>query len=358
MNIAALRTVSILVFFVCLGCGQFLTGQVKGKHASLHHDATDATSEVALRHAEPTGCASCDAGVGSSCVRCCSPLTMHVDYLNWQATRSGLGVAILDPQGVGVPSAGDPIQSLDLGNGGGVRAGIGMRTRTGWDLGFTYTHLSTNGRLDFAPGSNQVLALLSSPASGLTNADSVVATGGVNLNVYDLEAGHWLHFCDSVSSRVSLGLRYANIDQDLRAVYDGGAFSNGIVDAPTQFEGFGGRVAGSVHWNMYRNLSLFGSLGISLLAGELQSHRYEENFGTAVIDVSQTFEQVSPVMELAVGADWKNGPWNVAAGYELSSWLNAATSTDFVDNFHGGSIDNGATDIGFDGFFFRLVYNR
>jgi hypothetical protein len=64
------------------------------------------------------------------------------------------------------------------------------------------------------------------------------------------------------------------------------------------------------------------------------------------------------VVELSVGAAWNRGPWTLSAGYELSNWFNVATTTDFVDNFNGGSLDDGPTDLGFDGFFVRLSYVR
>jgi len=293
-----------------------------------------------------------------SCAGCCPGWYIQADYLNWQPRRSGLGVAILDPVGFGVPSAGNPVLALDFDRDSGLRVALGRRTVTGWDLGFRYTYFSTDDHLALAPGGGQVLALLSSPASGLTNADSVAATAGVELNVYDLEAGHWLRVSDSVSGRISLGLRYAQIDQDLQARYDGGFFSNGLVDAPTGFEGFGGRLAGAVYWDLAWGFSIFGDLGVSLLAGELQSDRREENFGTTVVDVKNEVEQIIPVVDMSLGVAWNRGPWTISGGYELSNWFNVSTTTDFADNFNGGSLDDGLSDLGFDGFFLRLAYVR
>lgn len=321
-----------------------------------------APSDAYSEQAEKTGWSETpfldDAAAARSC-GCCGPgWYVQADYLNWEPHRTGLGVAILDPAGLGVPSSGGAVQALALGRDSGLRVALGRRTVTGWDVGFRYTHFSTDNHLTFAPGGGQVLALLSSPASGLTNADSVDATAGLELNVYDLEAGRWLRFGDSVSSRVSLGLRYAQIDQHLQARYDGGFFSNGVVDAPTAFEGFGGRLAGAVYWDLAGGFSVFGDLGLSLLAGELRSDRYEENFGTTVVDATNELEQVIPVVELSVGGAWSRGPWTLAAGYELSNWFNVATTTNFVDNFNGGSLDAGTSDLGFDGFFLRLAYVR
>ena len=64
-----------------------------------------------------------------------------------------------------------------------------------------------------------------------------------------MEAGRWLRSCDAISLRLSLGLRYVKIEQDHSAQYDRGFFLDGLVDAPTEFEEFGDRTAGAVHWD-------------------------------------------------------------------------------------------------------------
>ena len=121
-----------------------------------------------------------------------------VDYLYWQTDRQDLGFAILDPAGSGVPSGGSSVQSLDLGSDSGVRTAIGRQFAEGWILGFTYTHMSASDSRSFAPGGSQVLAVQSSPATGLTNADSVVAATEFDYDVFDLTAGRWFAATDSL----------------------------------------------------------------------------------------------------------------------------------------------------------------
>lgn len=345
----------VLAFFV--GYFFLLGTEVRAERVWAHGDSEAAWERTEYSAGSETPVLA-DQAAAEACGCCCPGWYVQADYLNWKPRRTGLGVAILDPVGVGIPAAGNPVQALDLGRDNGVRVAVGRRTVTGWDVGFRYTYFSSDDNLHFAPGDGQVLALLSSPSSGLTNADSVAATAGVELNVYDLEAGHWLRVSDSVSGRVSVGLRYAQVDQELRALYDGGSFGSGLVDAPARFEGFGGRLAGAVYWDLAWGFSVFGDLGVSLLAGELQSNRYEENFGTAVVDVKNEVEQIIPVVDMSLGVAWNRGPWTLSGGYELSNWFNVSTTTDFVDNFNGGSLDDGLSDLGFDGFFLRLAYVR
>lgn len=289
---------------------------------------------------------------------CCPGWFADIDYLNWKPRQAGLGIAVLDPVGAGVPSGGQPIQSLDFGRNSGLRVGIGRRTIADWDVGLKYTYFESDDSLAFAPGNGQVLAMLSSPATGLTNADSVSAAANLRLNIVDLEVGRWFRLAECATARASVGLRYASLDEELRVRYDGAAFTDAVVEAPADFRGFGGRIGGEIHWNLTTRFSIFGQLGVALLAGEIQSSRREENAGTVVIDVTDEVDQVVPVVDMSVGAEWQRGPVGLSAGYELSNWFNVAGRTDFADSFNGGSIDDGGTDLGFDGFFVRLAYTH
>ena len=178
------------------------------------------------------------------CVCCCPVWNLSVDYLNWKPHRNDLGFAILDPSGTGVPSAGQPVLALDYDRDSGVRVALGRRFQSGWTLSFQYTAFAAQDGQNFAPGGGQVLALMSSPATGLTNADSASARVDLDMDLFDLEAGRWVQPCESMLVRVFAGVRFAQIDQDLDVLYDGGAFTNGCVNAPVDFFGFGGRVGG------------------------------------------------------------------------------------------------------------------
>ena len=290
---------------------------------------------------------------------CSSPVwNLSIDYLNWKPHRSDLGFAILDPSGTGVPSAGQPVLALDYDRDSGVRLALGRRLASDWTLSFQYTSFAAADRQNFAPGGGQVLALMSSPATGLTNADSAVGSVALDMDLFDLEAGRWVQPCESMLVRMFAGVRFAQIDQDLEVQYDGGAFTNGSVSAPVDFFGFGGRVGGETHWLVTDRFRLFGSLGVSLLSGEYEARRLEQNAGTVVIDATHNFDQIVPVLEMSIGGALRRGPWTFAGGYELSNWFNLVAPIDFADSFNGGSLDDGNRDLGFSGFFVRAIYER
>ena len=154
----------------------------------------------------------CEAG----CENYCPGWFASVDYLNWQVERDDLGFAIIDPAGLGVPSAGQPVRSLGLGPDSGFRTALGRRGPDGWEFGVRYTHFRTDESVRLAPGGGQILAVQSSPATGLTNADSVTATSNFRYDVFDVEAGHWFDPSDTLSVLVTGGLRFATIDHRLR----------------------------------------------------------------------------------------------------------------------------------------------
>ena len=299
-----------------------------------------------------------DEGGPADCTHCCPGWTVSVDYLYWRAHRNDMGFAILDPGGLGVPSGGQPVMALDYDWDSGVRVELARQTTSGWELSFRYTHFGAQDRAAFAPGGGQVLAVSSSPATGLTNADSADAAAKLEMNLFDLEARHWLQPCDSILVGLSGGVRFGQINQDLLVHYDGGAFTNGLVQAPVDLVGVGGRVGGETHWLISDHFSLFGQAAVSLLAGNFEASRREVNAGAVVIDASNDIDRVVPIIELSMGGAIHRGPWTVTAGYELSNWFGQVAAVDFCDSFNGGSLDDGGRDLGFSGLFVRASFER
>jgi hypothetical protein len=287
---------------------------------------------------------------GASC-DCCSPgWFVTSDYLNLRVERNDLAFAIQDPVGAGVPSAGPPIMSLDLGSQNAFRVGGGYRDPSGWQVGVIYTLLRSDTTETFAPGGGQVLAVQSSPSTGLTNADSVTATSDFAYDVFDLEAGHWFQSNDSISLLVLAGLRFASIDHRLRTAYNGGAFVNGLVDVPTNINAFGGRLGGAAHWNVSDRFSLIASSSISILKADIDTSRREVNGGATVINATRATDQLMPGLDLSVGLRYYFERWSIAASYEWANWFNAVSPLEFSDSFNGGTLNPVGRDLGLHGF--------
>lgn len=290
-------------------------------------------------------------GGGCQCNQCCPGWFVTADYLNWRVERNDLAFAIFDPAGAGVPAAGSPVMSLELGGQSGFRIAGGRRTASGWEIGGAYTFLRADDSQTFAPGAAGVLAVQSSPSTGLTNANTVTATSDFDYDVVDLEAGHWFHASDSVSLQVLGGLRYASIDHAFQVNYNGGAFVNGMIDVPTEIQAFGGRLGGQAHWNVSDRFSLFAKSSVSLLKAEVESSRREVNGGATLINASRPADQMMPGVDLSVGFRWFSGSWSIAAGYEWVNWFNAVNPLEFSDSFNGGTLTPIGRDLGLHGIY-------
>jgi len=61
-----------------------------------------------------------------------------------------------------------------------------------------------------------------------------------------------------------------------------------------------------------------------------------------ILDFADSYDQSIPEIETAAGVAWTHGIWQVAGGYEMSSWFNVA------------EVDRASYDLVLDGFFARL----
>lgn len=298
----------------------------------------------------------CEAACGCECNCRRVGWFATADYLSWQVERNDLGYAILDPGATGVPNGGQPIRSLDLGLDSGFRVSLGHRTTQGWEVGFRYSNISSDDRQTFSPGGSQVLAVQSSPATGLTNANSVRASSEFEYDVFDLQAGHWFDASDSLSLMVLGGVRFTSIEHHLQVRYDGGAFINGLVDVPTDVDAFGLRMGGEGHWNVTPGFNLFGRTALSINTTDITASRRETNAGVTVINAAQESHPLVPALELALGVRYFTGDWSLAVGYELENWFNLVSPLEFSDNFNGGSLGSSQRDLGLHGLFVSAAY--
>jgi hypothetical protein len=297
-----------------------------------------------------------DESFGCECNTCCASWFATADYLIWQIERNDLAFAIRDPAGLGVPAGGQPVQSLDLGSNNGLRFALGRRTDDNWEVAVKYTFMRADDNRIFAPGAGQVLAVQSSPATGLTNANSANASSNFRYNVFDLQMSHWFNASDTLSLNVFSGVRFSSIDHHLRVRYDGGAFINGLVDVPTDVDAFGIRLGSELHANLASGLAVFGRAGLSANATEITATRREVNAGAVVIDAGRSTHPVIPALEVALGLRFYSGNWSVAAGYEFENWFNLVSPLEFADNFNGGTLGSSQQDLGLHGAFFSAAY--
>ena len=295
-----------------------------------------------------------DPGCSPACV---SPgWTLNVDYLNWTLRRRDLDFAISTDDSALAVGAG-VVHELEFDRDSGVRAGLAYMTKAGWEIAFTYTYFHTSASAAaLAPGGGNLWATRSHPDRN-EQAATAMAMASFDYDVLDLEIGHPLPMNRFTALKMFGGLRWANIDQDLRCEYDGIDFANGVVTHPVSMDAFGVRLGLEGSWQLPRGFSLFGRGAGSVMYGNFRSRLLETNLSGAdlIVDVSNDYEQAVPVLEAAVGASWRNSWLEIAAGYEFTNWFNLGDRSSFVDNEHEGLYAPEATDVLLDGFFIRCA---
>ena len=80
-------------------------------------------------------------------------------------------------------------------------------------------------------------------------------------------------------------------------------------------------------------------------ASTSSSRRSTTTQGTILNFADESYQAV-PVVDAAAGAAWTYGAWQVAGGYEMTTWFNLA------------EIERASYDLILDGFFLRLAYAR
>jgi hypothetical protein len=102
---------------------------------------------------------------------------------------------------------------------------------------------------------------------------------------------------------------------------------------------------------------MFGSAATSMILADFDTILSQTSFSFATpapnVLVLESFRRVIPVAEVAVGVNWRRGPWFAAAGWELSHWGNYVDSLDFPLADQPGRSIRKLRDLSFDGWFVR-----
>ncbi len=278
----------------------------------------------------------------------CPPagLIASVDWINWKPRRRGMDFAsFLNPVWL------TPVvtESLSFDRDDGVRIGLGYRFASRWDLSWNYTYLHTDDARGVTSTDYPGTELLATRSFIDTTFSTVWADARLDYDVNDLEAGRWLSLTDTAAMRIFAGFRWAIIDQEFNLAHSyRDAFNQSVtgrIENPTRLDGYGIRVGAEGRWKSCAGLSLFARGAGSVLVGRFNTMQREvdQSEGT-IINFSETYTQAVPVIEVAAGAAWQRGNWEIAGGYELATWFNMA------------EVGRTSYDLILDGFFARASY--
>jgi len=227
----------------------------------------------------------------------------------------------------------------------------------------------TNSNSSLADGREEKLKI-TLPASGqrdfafsLTRSNDINATSDdkysfpfgtstnakTNYDIIDFEAGH-NSTLGNTATRISAGLRYIDLDQDIKANFSyaskyGGAVYRGKHD----LKALGVRVAGEFDMPLSKGLSVSGALGGSLLYGKRDSD-YTPKYASAVSkDDNDTIYGVDS--EVALNYDLSPG---TPEGTTLSLGYTWAKTYNLIQTNTDENYGDGVSDVTQDGWFVRL----
>ncbi|GIW78629.1 MAG: hypothetical protein KatS3mg105_0436 [Gemmatales bacterium] len=325
------------------------TGQVneRGEEAIIHdeadfHAAGEEKAPIFEHHADPFE----DEGKETS-------FFWSVDYLFLKPRRRDLDFVIVDPINNGRPQG--TIESADWEARSGVRGGFGFRHANDWETGFYYTWLhSASSNTQIAPLGGVLYATQTHPGT-VEQVTTATAATSLTYNLFDLEFSKRYEPTSGMRFRPFGGLRFARIDQNFIAIYNGGDANFDTVSSLLEVQTAGFRAGAEGNWLLGWGFSLYARGAGSLLYGDFDSTFQELNNSnvTTLSSVGEKFQKIIPVMELAMGLAWKYRNLEISVGYEFINWFDLVDVPDFVDDVHQGKFIRRTSDLSLSGIAFR-----
>jgi hypothetical protein len=277
-----------------------------------------------------------------------------LNYLLLHPRRDYMDYAIVSPNSSGVPT-GD-ILSRDWTWRSGLREGLGYRLPGGkWGVGLYYTYLHDNASASIAaPAGGVLFATLTHPGT-VSQVETASADTSLNYNLFDLEVGRWWNAGDRLATRFFGGGRWAHIDQNMNALYNGIDANNDLVAQTQHFNGFGFLVGGEAFLNLCWGINLFARTDAALLSGQIHTTLLETNNAgaTTLTNVNDHLEKIVPVASMTMGAGWRYGNLYLLAGYQFVNWFGLVQAPDFVDDVHQGKLTTRSGDLSLEGLVLR-----
>lgn len=276
------------------------------------------------------------------------------EFLELRARRTAFDYAIPGDTSGLVP-IGD-IRSLNYELQPGFRGELGHRFENGWEAVFTYTYYHTSAEDSLtAPADQVVFPTLTKP--GLTNTSRFAsAFAGLTYNSYDLAMGKRWMVDDHLAVRLYGGIRFATIQQDFNAFYEGLDARSATVNANSKFQGVGPVFGGETVLAGWRGFHLYAKASGGLLTGESDNPFIESNSsGNAFYaSTANDIRKVVPVASVGIGAGWQYRTVSVRVGYEITNYFGVVDQPRFTDDVGLGKITTRQSDLSLEGLFVQL----
>jgi hypothetical protein len=277
-----------------------------------------------------------------------------VEYKLYRTRREGLNFALIS--GTTAPTPIGRTESLNFDTDSGIHVRAGYKFHDGWDAAFAYNYFRSSAEgAAAAPAGGILYPTLARPGfvdSALTGA----ATAGFLLNTYDAEFGRRFEVCETIAARVYAGFRFADVNNDFNATYDGRDAVNSAVTTSNSFRGFGPIVGAEGAIALPHRFQLYARANGGLLTGESIYTLTETNQNGQVVYASyeNRTRKVVPVGTVGFGVGWHAGRLSARAGYEISYWGSLLDTTRLSSDFSPGKTTTTSESLSLEGLFFRL----
>ena len=274
----------------------------------------------------------------------------HMRSLDYAATEDGTSLTV----GVGEN------HRVNYDRSAGLRTEVGYMTKVGWGVSVGYTHFSADGAnaVSRPPGIGQLFSTISHPG-GPEEADQASAFTSLDFRL--LEFAGRTTVLDERYRSVDLiaGVRWASIDQELIAEYDGRDFVSGQIVDNMEVDAVGLFVGGETHWRLAKGWSVFGRGALGVLYGRMQNTRLETNLNQFEQLVDFRDEYTEPVFnfDARIGVGKQIGVMSLRAGYDLNLWTDVGDGFRFTDDIEESTSSTASGDLLLEGAFLQAAIN-
>lgn len=273
------------------------------------------------------------------------------EFLLWRPRRGAFDY-VIPGDSTGLVPAG-PARSLNYELRTGVRAELGYRLESGWELSAGYTYFRSNAfDSTYAPPGGVLFPTLTRPGLidtvGFAGADA-----NLEYNTYDAMIGKRYAVDDHLAVRMTGGLRFASIRQGFNAYYDGLDARAATVSARSNFDGFGPIVGGEAVWAGWKGFHLYARATGGMLTGQARNPLVETNDAgrTTYANTAYDIRKVVPLAGAGVGAGWQYRTVSIRVGYEIINYFNLIDQPRFVDDLGPGKFVTRPGNLSLEGLF-------
>ena len=289
------------------------------------------------------------AGDGECCCGEDGEVHFHVSLESWWVTPRNLSMPVAqDDSDGGNPLEGDLIEH-DFGSDASFKFTVGVDLRDcNGRLSLSYWSYDDNNHVS---NDNDPSGLLVHPDGGQDYYDAVDSRASIDAETIDLDFTKKFGGCgEKFCASWSVGLRTFDFDQDLEVVYDDGSAPLDMVRASVESDGFGLRGGVDGHYQFHERVSLNSDIHLSMLSGDTDASYWFADDGGLVAEMKRSSDRLFTQIDLDVNLTFKIVEhFMVALGYRYSNWLDAVTTTTYLDDIREPAVNLDRESIGFDG---------